>query len=150
MIAREENQRSYSQKQSAWLQKTQSGTNRLSRWVWFIGLIVFSCAGLGLGLGWYLSHQTPPHQDPTTFGGRASNGLVSTSSKGSGPTGVSGSSPHVTPTNTVARRAAFPGPLPTPAPSAPIHVLHISHPHGPKHGSAPSRHPHRYRKRAVV
>jgi len=153
MVAREESKKPYSQKQSDWLQKTQSGTNRLSRWVWFIGLIIFSCAGLGIGLGVYLSHKAPPHQDPTTFGGRASNGLVSTSSQpmqGSGPTGVSGSSPHVTPTNTVARRAAFPGPLPTPAPSVPIHIMYIPHPHGPKHGSTPSRHSHRHRKRAMM
>jgi len=153
MIAREENQKPSSQKRSDWLQKTQSGTNRLSRWIWFIGLIIFSCAGFGIGLGWYFSHQAPSHQDPTTFGGRASNGLVSTSSQamdGSGPTGVLSSSPHVTPTNTVARRAAFPGPLPTPAPSVPIHIMHIPHPHGPQHGSAPSRHQHRHRKRVGV
>ena len=49
-------------------------------------------------------------------------------------------SPHVTPTHTVARRAAFP--LATHASDAPMHVVHIS-PHGSNHGSASSRHQRR-------
>jgi hypothetical protein len=54
--------------------------------------------------------------------------------------------PFVTPTNTVEKRAVFPR-LPTPAPGAPIHVVHLSHPHGSKHGSAGSR---RSLERAIV
>lgn len=142
MVAREESQKPYSQKQSAWLRKTQSGANRLSLWIWILGLIVFSCAGLGIGLGWYLSHKAPPHQDPTAIGGHADNGANSTSSP---PvqgifTGTDSASPHVTPTNTVARRAVFPLLSPTPAAGAPIHVMHKSHPHGSMHGSRDRRH----------
>jgi hypothetical protein len=62
MVAREESQKPHSQKQrwdypslfvtvtshvkivilSAWLRKTQSGANRLSIWIWILGLIIFS------------------------------------------------------------------------------------------------------------
>lgn len=62
MVAREESRKPYSQKQrydcsraivttvtnvhialfSAWLRKTQGGANRLSIWVWIVGLIIFS------------------------------------------------------------------------------------------------------------
>jgi len=142
MVAKEESRKPSSQKQSAWLRKTQSGANRLSLWIWILGLIVFSCAGLGIGLGWYLSHKAPPHQDPTAIGGHADNGANSTSSP---PvqgifTGTDSASPHVTPTNTVARRAVFPLLSPTPAAGAPIHVMHKSHPHGSMHGSRDRRH----------
>jgi hypothetical protein len=53
----------------------------------------------------------------------------------------------VTPTNTVEKRAVFPDPLPTPAPGAPINLVHLSHPYGPKHGSTGSR---RSLKRAIM
>jgi len=149
MVAREENRKPYSQKQSAWLRKTQSGANRLSVWVWIVGLIIFSCAGLGIGLGWYLSHKAPPHQDPTAFGGGAGNGanMTAITSQAAGQTGHAVSAPHVTPTATVARRAAFPLPFPTPAPGAPIHVQYIPHPHGSKQPSPRQR---RHLERVIV
>ncbi|KAH9990810.1 hypothetical protein BJV77DRAFT_1011499 [Russula vinacea] len=139
-----------SQKQSAWLRETQSGANRMSIWVWIVGLLIFSCAGLGIGLGWYLAHKAPPHQDPTAIGGHANDGATLTSSHQCKalPAQVPLQSPlpFVTPTNTVEKRAVFPR-LPTPAPGAPIHVVHLSHPHGSKHGSAGSR---RSLERAIV
>ncbi|KAI0304379.1 hypothetical protein B0F90DRAFT_1815717 [Multifurca ochricompacta] len=152
MVAREENKVPYSQKQSAWLRKTQDGTSRMSRWLWVIGLILLACAGLGIGVGWYISHKSPPHQDPTAFGGGANYGTGVTNSQqvGGSGTGSHISSPHVTPTNTVARRAAFPDPLPTAAPGTPVHVVHISHPHRPKHDPAPARHQKRHLRRAFV
>ncbi|KAI0004476.1 hypothetical protein BJV74DRAFT_377454 [Russula compacta] len=150
MVIREENTKPYSQKQSAWLRETQSGMNRLSIWVWIVGLIFFSCAGLGIGVGWYLSHKSAPHQDPTAIGGGADISMISTSSQALGGSATALSSPHVTPTNTIAQRAAFHGSMPTPPPSAPVHVILIPHPHGSKHDSAPSHHRRRHLKRAIV
>ncbi|KAF8478200.1 hypothetical protein DFH94DRAFT_754356 [Russula ochroleuca] len=153
MVVREESRKPSSQKQSAWLRETQSGANRMSIWVWIIGLLIFSCAGLGIGLGWYLAHKAPPHQDPGAIGGHANDGTTTTSSPAiQGATGTGAllslsPTPHVTPTNTVEKRAVFPDPLPTPAPGAPINLVHLSHPYGPKHGSTGSR---RSLKRAIM
>lgn len=107
----------------------------------------FQCAGLGIGLGWYLSHKGPSHQDPTAVGGNAGHGanMTVTTSQAAGKTsGHPMSAPHVTPTATVARRAAFPLPFPTPAPGPPIRFQHIPHAHGSKQ---PSR---RHLERAIV
>jgi hypothetical protein len=90
-------------------------------------------AGLGIGLGWYVSHKSPPHQDPTAIGGGDNQ------TQQAGTVTVNLSSPHVTPTNTIARRAAFPDPLPTPVPSVPIPVMHALHLDGSKHDSIPAR-----------
>ncbi|KAI0250771.1 hypothetical protein BJV78DRAFT_1282999 [Lactifluus subvellereus] len=147
MVARQESKTPYSQKQSAWLRKAQNDTNRMSRWVWVVGLLLLTCAGLGIGVGWYASHKAPPHQDPTAFGGGDSQRAIPTSSQGQG---VNHSSLHVTPTNTVARRSAFPDPLPTPAPNAPIHVMHVPYPHGSKHDPTPVHHRRQYLNRAIM
>ncbi|KAI0269878.1 hypothetical protein BC834DRAFT_863744 [Gloeopeniophorella convolvens] len=138
MVAREENKKPTAQKQSTWLRKTQNGSSRLSLWVWVIGLILLACVGLGIGVGWYVSHKSPSHQDPTALGGGANKGIVTTTSGVLIGTGTGAHlSPHVTPTNTVLRREAMPDPSPTPAPGAPIHVMHIPHPpHGIKHDPA--------------
>ncbi|KAI0284027.1 hypothetical protein BGY98DRAFT_950063 [Russula aff. rugulosa BPL654] len=133
MVAREESQKPSSQKQSAWLRKNQSGANRLSIWVWILGLIIFSCAGFGIGLGWYLSHKASPFQDPTAIGGHGNNGANSTTSPPpiqGVETGTGTATPHVTPTHTVAQRAVFPRSLPTHADGAPIDVMPRSHSHG--------------------
>ncbi|KAH9179281.1 hypothetical protein EDB89DRAFT_1926333 [Lactarius sanguifluus] len=74
MIAKEENKKRYSQKLSPWLRETQGGKKRMSGWVWVVGLIIFACAGLGIGLGLYISHKSPSHQDPTVFGGGGNHG----------------------------------------------------------------------------
>lgn len=146
MVAKEENKKRYSQKQSPWLRETQSGTSRMAGWVWVIGLILLVCAGLGIGLGLYISHRAPSHQDPTAIGGGDNFGATTSQVvAGVGPTGSS--SPHVSPTNTVARRAAFADPLPTPAPGAPIHPMHL---HWGKSEPPHARHRRRNLNRALM
>ncbi|KAG8214644.1 hypothetical protein J3R82DRAFT_9722 [Butyriboletus roseoflavus] len=104
MVAKEE------KKPSSWLTKTQNGTSRLSRWVWTIGMALFICAGIGIGLWYYISHNSTSHQQPTAVGGSASE-----TADPSSPTAAHGSSSsaYVTPTFTLARRDAVPEPSPT-------------------------------------
>jgi hypothetical protein len=70
-----------------------------------------SIAG-AIGLAWYLSHNAPSHQQPTAIGGSAdelassSSSVILTSTRSLGVGGQPvQTSPHVSPTNTVARRA---------------------------------------------
>jgi len=105
-------------KESTWLRKTRNGSSRLSRWVWFISVCLLLCIAGAIFLGWYASHNKPSHQQPTPFGGGANESAASSTA-----TGISGTasfqakgastSPHVSPTNTVARRAVYSDPVPT-------------------------------------
>lgn len=93
-------------------------------------LIVFpQCIAGGIGVAWYFTHNNPSHQQPKVFGGSADEGITSTTSSSvssSSSTAIVGisSSPHVSPTNTVARRATFPDPAPT---HIPFQMLHSPH-----------------------
>jgi len=113
---------------SSWLIKTQSGTSRLSRWVWVIGMFLFivgalqaasywisnlllQCAGIGIGLWYYASHTSSSNQQPTAVGGSAHETAGSSSPSTSTAGGHStSSSPHVTPTFTLTRRDTVPTP----------------------------------------
>jgi len=113
MVAKEESSKPYEQRKSPWLKKTQSGTSRLSRWVWFVGMVLLAAIGGSIGLGWYLSHNSQGNQRPTSLGGSqneasstSSSSVVSISS--AVPSTSFGTSLHVSPTNTVARRAPIP------------------------------------------
>ncbi|KAI9443258.1 hypothetical protein H4582DRAFT_1923514 [Lactarius indigo] len=151
IIAKEENKKRYSQKLSPWLRETQSGKNRMSGWVWVIGLIIFACAGLGIGLGMYISHKSPSHQDPTALGGGGNHGTgPTTSSVADTGTASHSLSRHVSPTNTVARRAAFADALPTPTPDAPINVAHVSLPRWNTPDSPRAHHQRQHLNRALV
>ncbi|KAI0051111.1 hypothetical protein FA95DRAFT_1535228 [Auriscalpium vulgare] len=112
MIAKEESKKSPSQKESSWLRKTRNGTSRMSRWVWVIGIVLLVCAGLAIGLGIYLSQKSSSHQAPTAIGGSANEslGVATTTTLAKGAKGTAGLSttPHVSPTFTVARRDASP------------------------------------------
>ena len=61
MVAKEDMATPPGQKQSMWLRKTQNGTTRMSRWVWFIGLVLlivstfFYCIAMCVHLGCRLS-----------------------------------------------------------------------------------------------
>ncbi|KIJ06074.1 hypothetical protein PAXINDRAFT_20714 [Paxillus involutus ATCC 200175] len=128
MVAKEE------KKPSSWLTKTQNGSSRLSRWVWFIGVVLFICIGVGSGVGWYLSHKSPSNQQPTAVGGSANE----TTGPNSPTTAANGhstsSSLHVTPTNTVARRAAMPDPTPAPVEAIYIPSEEVAQPNVSRHG----------------
>jgi len=104
IVAREE------KKTSSWLIKTQSRSSRLSRWVWLIGMILLICGGIGIGLWYYISHTSSSQKQPTAVGGSANEtaGLSSPTTSGHS----SSSSPHVSPTFTVARRDTAPDPTP--------------------------------------
>ncbi|KAH7914280.1 hypothetical protein BJ138DRAFT_1170744 [Hygrophoropsis aurantiaca] len=108
MVAKEE------KKISPWLRKTQSGTTRLSRWVWFIGVVLLICIAGAAGLGWYISHKTPPNQAPKAIGGKSNESMSPVSSSAAAQSGET-SSPHVSPTYTLARRM-MPAPVPTGSP----------------------------------
>lgn len=111
MVAKQESTKSPNHKTSAWLRKTQNGKNRLAVWVWVVGVVLILAAAGGIGLGWYFSHNSPSHQQPTAFGGSADQSQSPSSSTvksvGTGSAGVK-TSLHVSPTNTVARRALEP------------------------------------------
>ncbi|KAG6377142.1 hypothetical protein JVT61DRAFT_1194 [Boletus reticuloceps] len=109
MVAKEE------KKPSSWLTKTQSGTNRLSRWVWVIGIILLVCTGAGIGIWYYVSHTSISNQAPTAVGGSAGE----TAGSSSPIKGSSSSSPHVMPTFTLGHRDTMA--YPTPAAPALIH-----------------------------
>jgi len=136
MVAKEE---SNGERESSWLKKTQNGTTRMSRLVCVIGAILIICIAGGIGVGWYFTHNNPSHQQPEVFGGSADEGITSTTSSSalsSSSTAVHGilSSPHVSPTNTVARRAAVPDPAPTPIPFQKLHSPHAQSGLGPSGG----------------
>jgi hypothetical protein len=110
MVAKEEDSR----KPSSWLRKTQSGTTRLSRWVWIIGLLLVAVVAAAIGLGWYISHKAPDHQQPKALGGTGTNrGAGESGGKPSvAPGGSSSAHPtKITPTFTVDRRASIPTPI---------------------------------------
>ncbi|KAF7346590.1 hypothetical protein MSAN_01887200 [Mycena sanguinolenta] len=94
---------------SRWLSKAQGSNNNFTRWVWIVGIILVVCAAGGIGLGVYLSEQANAHYRPDAIGGSADEGTASlpvTTSTSNGAKGAiaTSSSPHVSPTNTVARR----------------------------------------------
>ncbi|KAG1906515.1 uncharacterized protein F5891DRAFT_1101054 [Suillus fuscotomentosus] len=98
-------------KTSSWLIKTQNGSSKLSRWVWFIGIMLLVLIAAGIGIGWYISHKSTSTTVPKAIGGSANETMNPTSTRTS--IGVSSSSSlHVSPTNTVARRNEA---APTPA-----------------------------------
>lgn len=110
-------------RESSWLVKTQSGTTSLSRWVWITGVFLVICIAGGIVAGWYFTHNDPSNQAPEVFGGSANEGISSSATSSSSVPGPPvSSSPHVSPTNTVARRAGYPEPAPT---SIPFQILHL-------------------------
>lgn len=109
---------------SAWLTKTQNGSNRMSRTVWFVGLFLLALIGGGIALGYYMSRNSSTHTAPVAIGGSANEGasLVGTTSTAIAPS--TSSSPHVSPTNTVAKRHPAPEITGTPNRSLPIADIH--------------------------
>lgn len=97
IVARDE------KKTSSWLIKTQNGSSKLSRWVWFIGMVLLICIAAGVGIGWYISHKSTSNTAPKALGGSA-NETMGPSSTLASVTASTSSSLHVSPTNTVARR----------------------------------------------
>ncbi|KAG1748715.1 hypothetical protein EDB19DRAFT_1926601 [Suillus lakei] len=97
IVARDE------KKTSSWLMKTQNGSSKLSRWVWFVGMAFLILIAAGIGIGWYISHKSPSNTAPKAIGGSANETMSPTSTHASVAVSSS-SSLHVSPTNTVARR----------------------------------------------
>ncbi|KAJ7095707.1 hypothetical protein B0H15DRAFT_964288 [Mycena belliarum] len=99
---------------STWLQKTQGGASRLSRWVWIVGLVLIICAAGGIGMGVYISEQASSHYRPDAIGGSADAGASALTTAAATKSNIKGgalattSALHISPTNTVARRAAHP------------------------------------------
>ncbi|KAH9926087.1 hypothetical protein B0H21DRAFT_781365 [Amylocystis lapponica] len=126
MVAKEDTRKP----QSQWLKKTMSGTSRMSRWVFLIGIILLLVVVGAIGLGVYVSHKNPHNSAPTAIGGSADE-TGGTSSSLAGHEAVASSSTflHVTPTNTVARRDDIFKPMSTGVPLA----LPLDHSGGPIH-----------------
>lgn len=102
--------------ESSWLKKTRSGTNRLSRYVWIVGLVCILAVIGGIGFGVWMSRTSPGHQQPKAIGGSADNmatgvTTTTTAARMTGTGGPTNSIKHVSPTNTVARRAPEPSAL---------------------------------------
>jgi hypothetical protein len=97
-------------KESNWLKETRSGYSSLSRWVWCIGMILLICGAGAIGIWLYVAHKNANRVvTPTAVGGSADEAATYTATS----TAIAvGSDPHVSPTNTVARRN-FGGPEPT-------------------------------------
>ncbi|KAI9057467.1 hypothetical protein FKP32DRAFT_1547912, partial [Trametes sanguinea] len=140
MVAREDMSSGPGQKQSWWLRKTQSGTTRMSRWVWVIGLTLLIIIAGAIGLGWYVSHNSTSHTAPTAIGGSANEKAIDSQTATSTVVGealATSTVLHVSPTNTVARRddEPIPTPLavyPVPARGSSPHRVHVvqTHRHG--------------------
>ncbi|KAI8978841.1 hypothetical protein BD414DRAFT_494569 [Trametes punicea] len=139
MVAREDMSSGPGQKQSWWLRKTQSGSTRMSRWVWVIGMTFLIIIAGALGLGWYVAHNTTIHNAPTPVGGSADERSISIQSSPTAAAEAAATSTvlHVSPTRTVARRENEP--IPTPLAEYPEsargsspHRVHIvqTHRHG--------------------
>lgn len=123
---------------SNWLKKTKNGDARTSRWIWFIGMALLlvrtsisitstsdsSANSLlsplfrpqliagAIGLGVWVNHNNNTHSAPTAIGGSANQKAVTTDAAPTIAGALATSSPHVSPTHTVARRANLA--LPTP------------------------------------
>lgn len=102
--------------ESSWLKKTQSGTNRMSRYVWIVGVVLVVAILGGIGVGVWLSRSSPGHQQPTAIGGSADNLATGTTTTTmplltTAVGGAVSSIKHVSPTNTVARREPEPTPF---------------------------------------
>lgn len=123
MVVREESSKKGVEKTSPWLRETQSGASRLSRWVWIIGLALLICIAGGIGLGWYIAHNDTSHNAPTVIGGGENEKAAPVASSTPVKPGVS-SSPHVSPTNTVARRDIFSDVVPTSLPNLSVGRRH--------------------------
>ncbi|KAJ8519025.1 hypothetical protein ONZ45_g4005 [Pleurotus djamor] len=67
MIAKDETQKT----ESSWLKKTQSGTSRLSTWVYVIGILLLILIAGGIGIGVYASQGSNSGDPPTAIGGSA-------------------------------------------------------------------------------
>lgn len=103
---------------SSWLQKSQSSSSRMSRWIWCIGIVLLIIIGGSIGLGIYASHKSSTTTTPEALGGSESEGVSFTPTTSSHAAtgalaGASSTSLHVSPTNTVAKRWALPIPEPT-------------------------------------
>lgn len=113
MVVKEENKKPTQQKQSNWLKTTQGRTNAMSRWVFFIGIVLTICAIGAIGLGVYISHKSTSVTQPNAIGGSANESGSASSLPEVGDVTSSvalGTSLHVSPTNTVARRSDEPEP----------------------------------------
>lgn len=123
MVVKEENKKPTKSKTSQWLKKTQSGTNRMSRLLFCIGMFLVIVAAGAIGLGWWAAHNDDSHNQPTAIGGSAGEAGDASSSVRAGGTASVRTSLHVAPTNTVARRDV-PVPLATPPPNLFDKALH--------------------------
>ncbi|KAJ7816966.1 hypothetical protein B0H14DRAFT_1391689 [Mycena olivaceomarginata] len=100
---------------SSWLEKTQGKRSQHSRILWVVGIIFVLLAAGGIGIGVFLSfHNSSDATRPSTFGGAqdatSAGAEAATIGGGSGSGGggsgglATSSSPHVSPTNTIADR----------------------------------------------
>ncbi|KAG6919642.1 hypothetical protein DXG01_003506 [Tephrocybe rancida] len=105
MVAKESNSTHPAQKTSIWLSKTQSGSTRLSRWVWITGIVILCIIGGAVGIGWYVSHNAPDHQAPKAIGGSANEAATASSSAVVSTNAHGSTVKHVSPTLTVNGRA---------------------------------------------
>ncbi|KAI0632485.1 hypothetical protein C8Q77DRAFT_1125941 [Trametes polyzona] len=137
MVAKEDLSTGNGQKGSWWLRKTQSGTTRMSRWVWVVGMTLLIIIAGAIGLGWYVSHNSTSHSAPKAIGGSANEKAIATDTSTTAVAGALATTTalHVSPTHTVARRDDEP--IPTPLAVYPLtarsgsHHVHVVQHHRP-------------------
>lgn len=119
-------------KGSSWLRRTENGKQRLSRWVWVIGMILLCAIGGAIGLGVYFTRDSPDHQQPTALGGNVGNQTAGTTTSilsfgggrgGGGGTPSTSSRLHVSPTHTIEGRAFVMPVVPTPVTTGTTNVV---------------------------
>ncbi|EAU86145.1 hypothetical protein CC1G_03356 [Coprinopsis cinerea okayama7 len=102
MIAKDEG----GKKESIWLRKTRDGSNRLSRWVWVVGMLLLMAIVGASVLGWWFTRSDEPsHTEPAVLAGNTSK-VAATFAPTNTPAaaGTSRSVLHVTPTHTIGER----------------------------------------------
>ena len=93
-------------------------SNRLSRVIWFTGILIFLLIVGGVVLGLVLTRKAPSNQQPEPLGGSADSLATSTSASSSAvvsaskPAQASQTSFHVTPTYTLNHREPEPSSSP--------------------------------------
>jgi len=124
MVVKEENAKPTRMKQSSWLKNTQGRTNTMFRWVFFIGMILTICAIGAIVLWWYVDHHSTSNSGPAAIGGSAqeSDPVLPQVGATASNAATLGTSLHVSPTNTVARRIIY-----EPEPTGLVHDRRLPH-----------------------
>ena len=94
---------------SSWLHQMRNRSNRFSRGVWIMAILILLLIAGGVAIGLFMRRNAPSHQQPKAFGGSAdslatSTSVAPTTAPPGRPSPTSSSSLHVSPTLTLKNR----------------------------------------------